>query len=622
MCGIAGAIGDPKDGPRRVGIQLDLLEHRGPDARGVFQAGVGCIGQTRLSVIDLRTGDPPITNEDGRIGCTLNGEIYNFGDLRDDLARRGHQLRTKGDTEVLAHLTEDHDPAQVARCLDGMFAYAVWDGHRLVLGRDRLGKKPLYYWTSGGRLVFGSEIKAVLAHPWVLRDLEPEAIDAYLTFGYVPTPKTWFAGIRSLLPGHTGTFEPGDADIRLERYWSLPMPPSEARSWHRQMPEPGTEVRRRLTAAVSKRMVSDVPMGAFLSGGIDSSSIVAVMSELADRPVATFTIGFEDDEGFDERPYARAVARRFGTDHTEFVVHPDASELIEDLVYHHDQPFGDSSALPTYLLARLTRGYVTVALSGDGGDEVFAGYERLAAAMALWRYQKLPRPVQDAIGWAAAQLPSGLLGGRAASLHRFLRRRDLPPHRALLSWVSYVSDEWRERLLPGASDWGYEGYDRLWHTTAGANPLSRLQSLTMATYLLDDLLVKVDRMSMAHGLEVRSPFLDAELVRFALALPAAQKVRGLSLKRALKAAMAEELPSEILGRPKRGFGLPLDRWFRTDLRAYVQGTLGASAARTRAHLQPEVLDALLAEHMSGRADHGHALWTLLTLEVFLQREKW
>jgi asparagine synthase (glutamine-hydrolysing) len=622
VCGIAGAIGDPDGGRQRVEAQLDLLEHRGPDARGTFLSGRGCIGQTRLSVIDLDTGDPPITNETGAIGAALNGEIYNFGALRTELRSGGHRLRTNGDTEVIAHLAEDLEPVDLARRLDGMFAWAVWDGRRLVLGRDRMGKKPLYYWSEAGRLVFASEIKAVLAHPWVRRDLQPEAIDAYLTFGYVPSPRTFFSGIQSLPPGHVGTFEAGAPNLRMERYWSLAGAPPATLPARNSRADTRYELRRLLTAAVTKRMVADVPMGAFLSGGIDSSSVVAIMSEHADRPVATFTIGFEDQDGFDERPYARLVARRFGTDHTEFVVRPDAAALVEDLTHHHDQPFGDSSALPTYLLSQLTRRHVSVAVCGDGGDEVFAGYERFAAAIALSHFQRLPGPVRDMVAWSTSRMSPSRLGGRSASFQRFLRRRHLPPHRALLSWVSYVSDEWRDRLLPGASDWGFEDYDRLWRATSGTDNLGRLQSLTMATYLLDDLLVKVDRMAMAHGLEVRSPLLDPDVVGFGLALPAGAKLRGMSLKRALKAAMADRLPPEILRRPKRGFGLPLGRWFRTDLRSYLEGTLGVTSARIRAHLCPDELDALLAEHFDGRADHGHALWTLLTLEVFLQTEKW
>jgi len=501
-----------------------------------------------------------------------------------------------------------------------MFAFAIWDGHQLVLGRDRMGKKPLYYWSSDGRLVFASEIKALLSHPWVPRDLDPDALDAYLTFGYVPTPKTFFAGVRSLPPAHVGCFGEGDTDLVLERYWSLTASGDRAETEHGSK---STEDRLRqlLTTAVTKRMVADVPMGAFLSGGVDSATVVAIMSEHADRPVSTFTIGFEDTQGFDERPYARATARHFGTEHTEFVVQPDAATLVERLVDHHDQPFGDSSALPTYLLSELTRRHVTVALCGDGGDEVFAGYERFAAALALSKLQVLPSAARDGIARTLDRLSPAALS-RTASVRRLLSSRNLAPHRALLSWVTYTPDNWRARLRPGACDWGFDDYERLWESSAGLDLLGRLQAVTMVSYLLDDLLVKVDRMSMAHALEVRSPLLDPDLVAFGLSLPSRDKAIGLSLKRVLKKSMAGTLPGEILHRPKRGFGLPIDRWFRTDLKSYVEGTLGSPSARVRAHLKPEALDALIAEHASGRENHGHTLWTLLTLEAFLHKQRW
>jgi asparagine synthase (glutamine-hydrolysing) len=621
VCGIAGAIGEYAGDPCPVAAQLALLVHRGPDACGVFSSGPGCIGQTRLSVVDLETGDPPISNEDGRVGVALNGEIYNFRRLRDELSRRGHRLRTRGDTEVLAHLAEDLDPVELARRLDGMFAFAIWDGRRLLLGRDRMGKKPLYYWSGGGRLVFASEIKALLAHHWVPRDLDPDAIDAYLTFGYVPSPRTFFAGVQSLPPGHIGRFDPGAADLRLERYWSLTAAAGAVGSVGRVW---GTEKRlwQLLTTAVTKRMVADVPMGAFLSGGLDSSTVVAIMAEHSQQPVATFTIGFEDTEGFDERPYARAVAQRFGTEHTEFVVRPDAAALIDRLVDHHDQPFGDSSALPTYLLSELTRQHVTVALCGDGGDEVFGGYERFPAATTLSKLQLLPSRAREGLAAVLPKLPPAMIGGRSARVQRWLTGRDLRPHRALLRWTSYTPEEWRVRLRPGASDWGFDDYERLWESSAGLGLLGRLQAVTVMSYLLDDLLVKMDRMSMAHGLEVRSPLLDVDLVAFGLSLPFWDKAIGLSQKRVLRKTMASRLPAQVLHRPKRGFGIPLDRWFRDDLRSYVRSTLGAPNARVRAHVEPAVLDILLAEHARGAAGHGHTLWTLLTLELFLQKEKW
>jgi asparagine synthase (glutamine-hydrolysing) len=571
------------------------------------------------------TGDPPITNEDGTVAAVLNGEIYNFRKLRDDLGRAGHEFSSRGDTEVLAHLAEGLSPVDLARRLDGMFAFAIWDERRrrLVLGRDRLGKKPLFYWHSDGHLVFGSEVKAVLCDPIVPRRLDPGAIPAYLTFGYVPTPRTFFDGIRSLPPGHVLTFEPG-GEPSVGRYWE---PPLVSENGHgrvdRPLHEAAREVRSRLEDAVRRRLISDVPVGAFLSGGIDSSAVVGLMAGLTERPVQTFTIGFEDRDGFDERPYASIVARRHRTDHHEFVVHPDAVDLVERLVWHHDQPFGDSSAIPTFLLSEVTGKHVTVALSGDGGDELFAGYERFAAGLAARRYAMLPGRVQEAVGGLLGLLPADSLGGKARRVQRFaaVAARGLPD--AYRCWISFIAEEDRDALLDGnGDDWALDDYRAIWGGSEGAHALDRLLDLNLRTYLLDDLLVKADRMSMAHGLEVRSPFLDVELISYTTRLPPQLKARGLSLKRVLKTAVADVLPEEILERGKQGFGVPLDRWFRQDLRTYVASTLGRPDAHVRRHLAPEALDRLLAEHDAGARNHGQTLWTLLTLEIFLRREDW
>jgi asparagine synthase (glutamine-hydrolysing) len=623
MCGICGVVDHDRRGDGRViEEQLSLLEHRGPDARGHFDATVA---QNRLAIIDLVTGDPPITNEDRSVAAVLNGEIYNFRELREELRRDGHEFSSRGDTEVIAHLAEDHPPVDLARRLDGMFSFAVWDTRkgRLVLGRDRVGKKPLYYWHDGGRLVFASEIKAVLAHPSVPRQLDPRAIPAYLTFGYVPTPRTFFEGVRSLPPAHVLTFD-GEGAPRIERYWEPPLAGlnGETRLDH-SLESAATELRRLLAAAVRKRLISDVPLGAFLSGGIDSTTIVGLMSAELEQPVQTFTIGFDDPHGFDERPYAKLAAERHRTDHHEFVLHPDAVDLVERLVWHHDQPFGDSSAIPTFLLSEVTAQHVTVALSGDGGDELFAGYERFAAGLAARRYAAMPKPLQAAFRATLDRIPAGSLSGRAGSLQRFARVAELGLPDAFRSWISYVQDAEREALLNGnRDDWGLEDYRSIWKGSEGAQPLDRLLDLNLRTYLLDDLLVKADRMSMAHSLEVRSPFLDTELISFATRLPPRLKARGLSLKRVLRAAVKDLLPAEILGRPKHGFGVPLDRWFRDDLRSYLDSTLGASDARVKEHLDPAALGRLLEEHASRKRDHGHAIWTLLTLEVFLRREGW
>lgn len=624
MCGISGVVA-PTPGDLRpvVDAQLALLEHRGPDAHGAFVADQAVIAQNRLAIIDLVTGDPPITNEDRSVAAVLNGEIYNFRELREGLKSRGHEFSSHGDTETIAHLAEELDPVALARALDGMFAFAVWDERRgrLILGRDRVGKKPLYYWHGGGRLVFGSELKAVLADPEVPRRLDPEAIPAYLTFGYVPTPRTFYEGIVSLPPGHVLTFAPGGEPL-VERYWEPPVAGvNGVRHADLTLDEAAAGVRARLEAAVERRLVADVPLGAFLSGGIDSGAVVAIMASQIDQAVRTFTIGFDDRDGFDERPYGRLVAERYGTEHHEFVVQPDAVDLVERLVWHHDQPFGDSSAVPTFLLSELTRGHVTVSLSGDGGDEAFAGYERFVAGLAAARFAALPRPLRRAASGGVGLLPARALRGRAGSLQRFVAVADRGLPDAYRSWISYVQDPERQALVTGG-EWALADYRTVWESSSGAKSLDRLLDLNLRTYLVDDLLVKTDRMSMAHGLEVRCPFLDTELLTYAAQLQPRLKARGFTLKRVLKAALRDLLPSEILDRPKKGFGVPLDRWFREDLKSYVGATLGASDARVRAHLASPALDQLLTEHDSGARNHGHALWTLLTLEVFLRREGW
>lgn len=624
MCGISGSVElHPRDHARTATAQLAVQRHRGPDAEGYFGGGRGVIAQNRLSIIDLVHGNPPVVNEGRQIGAVLNGEIYNFRALRDGLQSAGHRFSTDGDTEVLAHLAEDHDAATLAQKLDGMFAFATWDRRReqLILGRDRMGKKPLYYWHSASAFVFASEIKGVLAHPSVRRELNPRAINAYLTFGYVPTPDTFFDGIQSLPPGHVVTLEPGGEPV-IERYWQLQVPGiSGNSSLDIGLDEAAEEVRRLLQQAIRRRLVADVPLGAFLSGGIDSSAIVALMAGVMGEPVKTFTIGFDDRDGFDERPFARAVAERFGTEHHDAVVHPEAVDLVEQLVWHHDQPFGDSSAVPTFLLNQVAREHVTVALSGDGGDELFAGYERFAAGVAMNRVLNVPGPIRRFGQRAVGTLPAGALHGQVGRTQRFAEMMEAGMPQAYLGWISYVPDAWRRRLLPQGHDGAQRAYEQLWQSTAGARVLDRLLAINLETYLLDDLLVKMDRTSMAHGLEVRSPFLDTELVEFAFRLRPGLKARGLSLKRVLKRAVEDLLPNEILNRPKRGFGVPLDRWFRHDLESYTNKMLGPGAS-VRAHLDGAALDALIAEHGSGGAAHGHALWTLLTLELFLGQNGW
>jgi asparagine synthase (glutamine-hydrolysing) len=622
MCGIAGWVSTRQVDSSIVDAQLQTVLHRGPDSLGVFAAGRGAVGQTRLSIIDLVTGDPPITDESGTIGAVLNGEIYNFAALRAGLAVEGHAFSTSGDTEVLAHLAEHLSAVDLARQLDGMFAFAVWDSTRekLVLGRDRVGKKPLYYWWDGRDLVFGSEIKTLLRHPAVPRRLDASAIPDFLVFGYVPTPRTFFDGIRSLPPGCVLTLEPG-RDPVIEEYWHPPVAGVGGVSALRvTFDEAEHEVRRLLGAAVRRRLVSDVPLGAFLSGGVDSSAVVALMAQESSVPVETFCMGFEDSE-FDERPFARLVAARLGTRHHEFVVRPQPVELVERLVWHHDQPFGDSSAIPMMLLAEQTRRHVTVALSGDGGDELFAGYERFAAATVVGGWSRLPPRVTGLLAHGAGAVARVRSARLAHRVERFAAAADRGLPEAYLSWVGVASPDLAEQLARGVPSQGRREYAALWAESVGAHTLDRLLLLNLRTYLLDDLLPKVDRTSMAHGLEVRVPFLDRDLLEYAFRLPPSYKHRGLRLKRVLKAAVRDLLPAEVLNRPKRGFGVPLDRWFRGELAEFTEDLLGPQA-RLREHVDGATVDTVLVEHARGHQEHGHLLWSLVTLEVFLRREGW
>ena len=607
MCGIAGDVGQTLAESALQG-QLLRLTHRGPDSSGVFALpGIGAVGQTRLAVIDLQHGNPPLADESGSIGAVLNGEIYNFREIRDELMRDGHQLTSRGDTEVIAHLAESLDPVALCQRLDGMFAFAVLDGRRrrLVLGRDRLGKKPLYYWSHGGRLVFGSEIKAVLAAPGVPREFDASCLPAYLHNGYVPPPGTAFAGVKVLAPGCVLTFEAG-GEPKIERYWSLDDVPSRA-------PETEDEavagIRRLLVRAVEKRLIADVPLGAFLSGGLDSSAVVAIMTQLMSEPVRTFSIGF-DSARFDESAEAERVARHLGSRHTTLRVdHTDVVGLLEEVLDACDQPFADSSALPTNLLAKLTRQHVTVAMSGDGGDEVFAGYDRFLAARALGR---VPLAVRTGIRpWAGAsrRLEARARGTALGTPVRVLAQADRSTHVAYDNWLAVVKPAQRRALLAGepaaAAPVGDVLHDLLRHN--------------LTTYLPEDLLVKVDRMSMAHGLEVRSPLLDIDLLTYSLGLPASQHVRGRRGKVLLRRAVSDLLPPEVLTRGKKGFGVPIGEWLRGDLAGWMQDRL-ASGGPMDDHIDTTAVSGLVGAHLARQRDYGAELWALLVLEAFLRRE--
>jgi asparagine synthase (glutamine-hydrolysing) len=622
MCGIAGVVsfaGSPID-EARLRRMAGALAHRGPDAEGVWvdaraAPSVG-LAHRRLSIIDLsHVADQPIGNEDDTVLAMLNGEIYNFAELRQAQEAR-HRFRSHGDTETIVHGYEDEGDAIVAR-LDGMFALALWDARqrRLLLARDPFGKKPLYYWTDGRELLFASEIKALLAGGAPVQ-LDASGLPEYLAFGYVPTPRTLYRGVRRMPPASTmvadrnGVGEP-------RTYWDLSFPPAgEARRI--TLAEAAAGVRERLDAAVRKRLMADVPLGLLLSGGVDSGSVLALAARASATPVKTFTLGFEGPAFYDERAPAARMAAHAGAVHHDAVVRPEAASLVETLLHHHDEPFGDSSALPTYLVAREARRHVTVVLNGDGGDETFAGYDRFRAELIAHRW---PGPARRLFRAAASVLPAGRGPFSTVSrLRRFAQKSSLPFLERTLAWHSFfepqtLRDLGRDAPIEPESVLG--SYREALARVNGASHLSRLLYLNLRCYLHDDLLPKMDRMTMAHGLEARSPFLDRDLVSYAASLPDDFKRRGPVGKVVLKEAMRDLVPADLLRRPKQGFGLPVGEWFRGDLREMVSDTL-LTRPRLAAHLRIDTVRALWEEHLSGRADRGHALWTLLVLELWLR----
>jgi asparagine synthase (glutamine-hydrolysing) len=625
VCGISGWVAPPKEAldPLVARRMRDVLRHRGPDGEGEWSAASGDagmaagLGHRRLRIIDLTdAAAQPMVSDDGLIALTYNGEIYNFRALRDELRAAGATFRSSGDTEVVLRAYERWGEAAVER-LDGMFAFAVWDARteRLLLARDRTGKKPLFYWTDGRRLAFGSEIKSVLACPWVDRRLDESRLPEFLTFGYVPNPATLYEGIHQVPPASVLSFG-RDGLSAPRRYWD----PLTVRSPDGHGPL-HADVRRLLQDAVARRMVADVPLGALLSGGIDSSLVVALMSRLSAEPIHTFAIGFADDASFDERRYARTVAERFGTRHTEFSVELDAVGLLDRLLWHHDQPYMDSSAIPTYVVSQLASEHVVVALNGDGGDEVFGGYDRFRAAALSVR---LPRAVAAAARAAASRLPvDHSYNSPGRRVQRFLERADRPVESRYQSWIAVADEDLLGSLLSpdvlaAAAGPVLESMDARYRHADRLPVLDRILYANFMTYLPDDLAVKMDRMSMANSLETRSPFLDTALVERLAAVPARQKVGKRRLKPVLRRAFWDELPPEIWNRDKHGFGVPMGTWFRGPLGEMFEDEVLAPGARVAPLLQGATLARLYTEHRDGRGEHGARLWTVLTLERWLR----
>ena len=618
ICGLARLDGRPVE-PALLEEMNDTLLHRGPDSGGTHVDGSVGIAARRLSIIDLETGDQPLSNEDGTITVVQNGEIYNFQALRDRLRSQGHTFRTKGDTEVHAHLYEELGPRFAAE-LRGMFAVAIWDAkrRRLVLARDRFGIKPLYYRHTGDSLSFASELKALLPQPDFAREIDPDAVDAFLAFSFVPAPLSIFREVRKLPPGCTLVWDADSTEITIERY-ARPRPTSAAEQRTGSEEELAEELRERLRDSVRAHLIADVPVGVLLSGGIDSCTLAALASEVA-SPVRTFTIGF-DERGFDERSLARLVAERYATDHHELVLRPDAVELLPALSAAFDEPFADSSAIPTYLVSQLARKHVKVALSGEGGDEFFGGYNYYAGhglARLLAPVASLARPLVE-------RLPAST--GKASSFDwkakRFVRSAGLGTVERHYAWKSVFTPEERAAVVsperrPQADplDLLREAYA---HTEGAGDELARVMGLDLGVFLVDDMLVKTDRASMAHSLEARVPLLDPVVAELALALPSKLKVRGLAKKRLLRKAAEPLLPREVLEGEKRGFSPPMGTWLQNELQPLARDALSADTLRRQGFFEPGPVTRLLDDHVAGRADNSRKIWALLTFSLWYDR---
>jgi asparagine synthase (glutamine-hydrolysing) len=598
---------------------LGELHHRGPDGQGEWSDAHCTLGQRRLAIIDLsQAALAPLSNEDGSVWVTFNGEIYNFQALRDELEARGHVFRTRGDTEVIVHAYEEWGNRCVER-FRGMFAFAIWNQRkkRLFLARDRVGKKPLFYARVGSRLYFASEIQGLLALPDFNRDVDTQAIQSYLSWGYVPAPLTGFAGIRKLPPAHWMTWELGEHSVeKIHRYWSLDYSPKEDLSEE----EAASRLREVLTEAVRLRLISDVPLGAFLSGGIDSSIVVGIMAQLSATPVSTFSIGFEESE-YDELPHARRIAERCGTDHHEHIVRPDALEILPLLVKHYGEPFADSSAIPTFYVSQITRQNVTVALNGDGGDESFAGYDRYWGNALAARVGRIPGL---RLGAALARVVPSSKGIRDPfrRAERFLSVAGQAQADRYAGWMSYFTATDKQRLCTpeflraatpmSSAQW----FEEMLASSDARHPADAAMSVDVRSYLPYDLLVKVDIASMANSLEARSPFLDHEVMEFAARLPANMKLRGRSGKYLLKKTFSDLLPSENVDRPKMGFGVPVGKWFRGPLKDLLRDSLLSEESTRRGYFIPAEVKKLVDDHIEERADHSAKLWNLLMLEMW------
>lgn len=627
MCGICGIIDTARSGRVREDVLRRMcaaMAHRGPDDEGIYidtaLPSVG-FGHRRLSIIDLSAaGHQPMSNEDGSVRVVMNGEIYNYRELKASLEAAGHRFVSGTDTEALVHLYEERGEG----CLDeirGMYAFAIWDRNAgsVMLARDRVGKKPLLYHYADGALSFASEFKSLLESGLVKKGVDHDAVNYYLTFGYIPSPLTIYKNVFKLPPGHRLILKDGKIDVK--RYWEL----DYSKKLKITEPDAASETLRLLREAVKIRLYSDVPLGAFLSGGIDSSAVVALMSGLEAGRVKTFSIGFEES-GYDELKYARNIADRYGTEHNEFILKPKAMEVLPLLVERYGEPYADSSAIPTYYVSRETKKYVTVALNGDGGDETFAGYERYQAMVVADAYHRLPGWSRSIVSGFAGLLPDSIdPKNRLRNAKRFFQAAEMPAVSRYLRWVSVFDDASKnemysedfKRTISGTAPSKRIGR----HIEGGvaASLLDRLLATDTGMYLPDDLLVKVDIASMANSLEARSPFLDHKLMEFAAALPAEYKMKHLVKKYLLKKAIKEIVPAENIYRRKMGFGVPIGGWFRGELKGFMEETLLSARSLNRGYFNADFVRKIIKEHVEKRCDHAYKLWALLMLELWHER---
>lgn len=617
MCGIAGFFLPKQEAqPLALREMCNQIRHRGPDDEGLYTQG-GCgLGMRRLSIIDLSTGHQPISNEDGTVWVVFNGEIYNYQDLRKDLISRGHRFGTNSDTETLIHLYEDTGVEGLSK-LRGMFAYAIWDSgkRRLMLARDRFGKKPLYYAVLPQGIYFASELKCLRVLNDIPFELDRDALRLYFQFGYIPDPATPFQTVRKLEAGSWLTYD-ADGTVRRNRYWRLP-PPAEERPPGLTREKACERLRELFDESVRLRMIADVPLGAFLSGGIDSSSVVASMALQSREPVKTFSIGFEES-AFNELHYARLVADKYKTDHHEIIVRPDSLALIERLVHHFDEPFADASAIPTYVVSEFAARHVKVTLTGDGGDEMFGGYESFFKIEKLRALDRVPQVLRSVTSRLADSLPYSAYGknylrmiSRPSALARYfefnhtpyyLRRELLQPEWMLPAGDEFLRERFADCLLPGEVD-----------------VLTQAFYFEATAKLTGDMLVKVDRASMAASLEVRCPLLDHVLAEFAMTLPPQWKMENGTGKAIFLKALGSRLPAPLLNRSKMGFGVPLADWFRGPLRPLLHDYLTSREFLDRGFVSERFVRSLIDEHQSGRRDNNLRLWALLMLELWFRQ---